>query len=143
MNSLSDLRAKPAPRSRSRRIADILLGKSVTLVLAAVAIVLGRESKELLIGERASPELSAAIRKTVSEESCVLQVVDITTSQLAPDQVIATLGVVIDPDLHVAEVTQLIQRIESEVRARHPQLFRVFVRPQSAERKPDPNADRF
>ena len=120
-------------------VASILIG----LVLAAVAIVLGRESKELLIGERASPELSAAIRRTVSEEKCVLQVVDITTSQLAPDQVIATLGVVIDERLHVAEVTQLIGRIETEVRARHPQLFRVFVRPQSPERGPDPNADRL
>ena len=119
-------------------VASILIG----LVLGAVAIVLGRESKELLIGERASPELSAAIRQTVSEEKCVLQVVDITTSQLAPEQVIATLGVVIDENLRVAEVTQLIGRIEKEVRARHPQLFRVFVRPQSAERRPDPNADR-
>ena len=36
-------------------VASILIG----LVLGAVAIVLGRESKELLIGERASPELSA------------------------------------------------------------------------------------
>ncbi len=120
-------------------VASILIG----LVLAAVALVLGRESKELLIGERASPELSAAIRETVGEEPCVLQVVDITTSQLAPDQVIATLGVVIDERLHVAEVTRLIGRIETEVRARHPQLFRVFVRPQSPERQPDPNADRF
>ena len=119
--------------------ASILIG----LVLGAVAIVLGRESKDLLIGERAAPELSAAIRRTVSEEKCVLQVVDITTSQLAPDQVIATLGVVIDEQLRVAEVTQLIGRIEKEVRVRHPQLFRVFVRPQSATRKPDPNADRL
>ncbi len=120
-------------------VASILIG----LVLAAVAIVLGRESKELLIGERASPQLSAAIRETVSEEPCVIQVVDITTSQLAPDQVIATLGVVIDERLHVAEVTQLIGRIEAEVRERHPQLFRVFIRPQAPEREPDPNADRL
>ncbi|MEO8141773.1 MAG: cation diffusion facilitator family transporter, partial [Sphingomicrobium sp.] len=35
--------------------ASILIG----VVLALVAVVLGRESKELLIGERASPELSA------------------------------------------------------------------------------------
>ena len=117
--------------------ASILIG----LVLGVVAVVLGRESKELLIGERASPELSAAIRQTASEEPCVLEVVDIITSQLSPDQVIATMGVVIDENLHVFEVEQLIQRIEKTIRARHPQLFRVFVRPQSKERRPDPNAD--
>ncbi|MEO7634633.1 MAG: cation diffusion facilitator family transporter [Sphingomicrobium sp.] len=117
--------------------ASILIG----LILAAVAVVLGRESKELLIGERAAPELSAAIRETASEESCVVEVVDIITSQLSPDQVIATLGVVIDENLRVAEVEQLIYRIEKAIRARHPQLFRVFVRPQSSARDPDPNAD--
>ena len=117
--------------------ASILIG----VILALVALVLGRESKELLIGERASPELSAAIRETASEEACVVEVVDIITSQLAPNQVIATLGVVIDENLHVAEVEQLIYRIEKEIRARHPQLFRVFVRPQSRDRGRDPNAD--
>lgn len=117
--------------------ASILIG----VILALVALVLGRESKELLIGERASPELSAAIRETASEEACVVEVVDIITSQLAPNQVIATLGVVIDENLRVAEVEQLIYRIEKEIRARHPQLFRVFVRPQSRDRGRDPNAD--
>jgi cation diffusion facilitator family transporter len=117
--------------------ASILIG----LVLAVVAVILGRESKELLIGERASPELSAAIRETAVEEPCVIEVGDITTSQLAPNQVIATLGVVIEDSLRVPEVEQLIVRIENEIRARHPQLFRVFVRPQSRTRKPDPHAD--
>ncbi len=117
--------------------ASILIGT----ILAAVAVVLGRESKELLIGERAAPELSAAIRQTAAEESCVVDVVDIITSQLSPDQVIATLGVVIDENLRVAEVEQLIYRIEKEIRTRHPQLFRVFVRPQSSARGRDPNSD--
>ena len=103
--------------------------------------MLGRESKELLIGERASPELSAAIRQTALEESCVIEVVDVITSQLAPNQVIATMGVVVDDNLRVIEVEQLIQRIEKAIRARHPKLFRVFVRPQSKERARDPNAD--
>ena len=117
--------------------ASVLIG----IVLAGVAVVLGRESKELLIGERASPELSAAIRRTALEEGCVIEVGDIITSQLAPNQVIATLGVVIEESLRVPEVEQLIVRIEQEIRARHPQLFRVFVRPQSRTRMPDPNAD--
>ena len=103
--------------------------------------IYGRESKELLIGERAPPELSEAIRQTAAEESCVVEVVDIITSQLAPNQVIATLGVVIDESLRVAEVEQLIHRIEKSIRAKHPQLFRVFVRPQSRSRGRDPNAD--
>ena len=52
------------------------------------------------------------------------------------------VAALIDEHLKVPEVEQLIVRMEREIRERHPQLFRVFVRPQSHERKPDPNADR-
>ena len=109
--------------------SSILIG----LVLGAVAILLARESKALLIGERAAPALSQSIRRIVEAEPCVLHVVDITTSQLSPNQVIATLSIDIVDDLRVPEVEQLIHRIEDLVRARHPELFRVFVRPESSE----------
>lgn len=104
---------------------SILIG----LVLAIVAALLARESKELLIGERASPELSAAVRQTASEDPCVRKVVDITTSQMGPDQVIATIAVEIDEDLRVPDVERLIGRIEESIRSRFPQLFRIFIRP--------------
>ena len=109
---------------------SILIG----LVIAIVAVLLARESKELLIGERASPELSAAVRETASEDPCVRQVVDITTSQMGPDQVIATISVEIDEDLRVPEVEQLIARIEGAIRSRYPQLFRIFIRPVAGAR---------
>ena len=107
--------------------ASILIG----LVLAFVAVLLAHESKELLIGERAAPELIRAVREAALEDPCVLQVVDITTSQMAPDQVIASLGVHLDEKLRVPEVEQLIERIEATIRGRFPELFRVFVRPVS------------
>lgn len=119
-------------------VASVLIG----LVLAVVAIGLANESKQLLVGERAAPELSDAIRETVAAEACVLKVVNITTAQLSPGQVIATLGVVIDPALGVPQVEQLIQRMEKSTRAKHPDLLSIFIRPQSADRAPDPNADR-
>jgi cation diffusion facilitator family transporter len=109
---------------------SILIG----LVLAIVAALLARESKELLIGERASPELSAAVRQTASEDPCVRKVIDITTSQMGPDQVIATIAVEIDEDLRVPEVEQLIARIEESIQARFPQLFRIFIRPVAGAR---------
>lgn len=108
-------------------VGSILIG----IVLAAIALVLGRESKELLIGERAAPELSAAIRETASKDPCVHRVVDITTSQLGPEQVIATIAVEIDETLQVPEVESMIDRIEEAIRARFPQLYRIFVRPVS------------
>jgi cation diffusion facilitator family transporter len=113
-------------------VSSILIG----IVLAAVSVLLARESKELLIGEQAAPELSDAIRQTVSEEPCVLDVSDIITTQMAPDQVIATLGVDIVDSLRVPEVEALIHRIEERVRERFPQLYRVFVRPEASVEVP-------
>lgn len=111
---------------------SILIG----LLLAAVAILLARESKELLIGERASPEIGKSIRRIAAEESCVSRVIDITTSQLAPDQVIATIAIDIEDELRVPEVEALISRLERRIAAEHPEVFRIFIRPE-----PAPDAD--
>ena len=109
-------------------LSSILIG----LVLGAISVLLARESKDLLIGERASPKLSAAIRELASADPCVEEVVDITTSQLSANQVIATLAIRIDEDLRVPEVEKLIHRIEQALRERFPDLFRIFIRPESA-----------
>jgi cation diffusion facilitator family transporter len=105
--------------------ASICIG----LVLAAVAVLLARESKDLLIGERARPELSKSIRDIAEREPGVLGVEGILTSQMSPDQVIANVGVEFADDLKTADIERVIGHLESELRKKHPDLFRVFVRP--------------
>ena len=104
---------------------SILIG----LVLGAVAIILARESKALLIGERAADELTESLRRATLHQPGVKGVEDILTTQLSPEQVIATLSVHFDDSLDVPKLEQLIGRIEAELRHQHPELFRVFVRP--------------
>jgi cation diffusion facilitator family transporter len=106
--------------------ASILIG----FVLAAVAIVLARESKTLLIGERANPELQKAIRDAAAREACVRNVSRVLTTHMAPDQVIATMDVEFDDKLTIPDVEKLIGRIEGGLRDRHPELSRVFIRPE-------------
>lgn len=101
----------------------------IGLVLASVAVLLARESKALLIGERARPELSKAIQEMVRNEPGVVRVEGILTSQLSPDQVIATIGVELDDNLRTPDIEKLIGHLETELRKKHPDLFRVFVRP--------------
>ena len=106
--------------------ASILIG----LVLAAVAGVLARESKTLLIGERADPVLQKAIRDAADREDCVRSVGRVLTTHMAPDQVIATMDVEFDDSLTIPDVEKLIGRIEGGLRDRHPELSRVFIRPE-------------
>jgi cation diffusion facilitator family transporter len=104
---------------------------AIGMVLAIVAVILARESKALLIGEAAAPDLSDSIREKVLGEPCVRNVETILTVQLSPDQVIATLAIEFDDDLDLPKLEQLIGRIEHGLRDKHPELFRVFVRPTS------------
>lgn len=101
----------------------------IGLVLAVIAVLLARESKALLIGERAQPELSEAIRDAAEREPGVLGVEGILTSQLGPDQVIATVGLEFDDKLRTPDIERIIGHLETELRKNHPELFRVFVRP--------------
>lgn len=106
-------------------MGSILIG----LVLATVAVLLARESKALLIGEGASARLSGSIRQIALDQAGVRDVESVLTTQLSPDQVIASLSVEFDDSLRVPQVERLIGRIEHELRQEHPELFRVFVRP--------------
>jgi cation diffusion facilitator family transporter len=104
---------------------SILIG----IVLGTVAVLLARESKDLLIGERARPELSEAIRDAAEREPGVIGVEGILTSQLGPDQVIANVGLEFADDLRTSDIERVIGHLETELRKKHPDLFRVFVRP--------------
>jgi len=98
-------------------------------VLALVAVLLARESKDLLIGERARPQLAESIRDIARREPGVVSVEGILTSQLSPDQVIANVGLEFEDDLRTPDIERVIAHLENELRKKHPELFRVFVRP--------------
>jgi len=104
---------------------SVLIG----LVLAVIAILLARESKGLLIGERAQPELAKSIQEIAEREPGVTAVEGILTSQLGPDQVIANVGLDFDDKLRTPDIERIIGHLETELRKKHPDLFRVFVRP--------------
>ncbi len=109
--------------------ASLVIG----VLLAVVAVLLGRESKELLLGERADPELSKAIGEMAARTKGVHNANAITTIQLAPDQVITFLSLEFEDDLRTADIEAAVARLEKRVRAAHPQVSALFVKPQTAQ----------
>lgn len=101
-------------------------------ILAVVAALLARESKALLIGERADPALSAAIMKLAREISGVGQANGIATIQLAPDQVIVNLSLEFDDALCTPAIEAAVVELERRVRKSHPEVSAMFVKPQTA-----------
>ena len=60
-------------------------------MLAGISALLARESKSLLIGERANPELTEGILRIARQASGVAEVSVAMTVQLALDQIVVAL----------------------------------------------------
>ncbi len=108
-------------------LASILIG----LVLGGVAIVLARESKSLLIGERADRSLSDSILRIAGAEESIARANGLLTVQLAPDQVLALLSLEFGDDLRAPEIEVRVIEIERKIRAAHPEVAMLFVKPQT------------
>ena len=102
-------------------------------ILAVVAIMLAREAKGLLIGERAGPGLRLALRRIADGMGGVVLVNEVLTVHLAPDQVIAAISLDFADGLDIGRVEELIRRIQADCRSAHPEIVRLFVMPQPRE----------
>jgi cation diffusion facilitator family transporter len=108
-------------------MASIVIG----VILALTAYLLAYESKALLIGEAADPELVAALRELVAARSGVTAVGEVLTVHSAPDQITAMLSVDFDDRITAREVERLVCDIEREVAKRYPLVRRLYIRPRS------------
>jgi cation diffusion facilitator family transporter len=103
----------------------------IALILAGVALLLAQESKGLLIGERADPQLASAIMRIAAEMPGVCSANSIATVQLAPANVIATLSLDFFDYMRAPDIERAVIQLEDRIRSDHPEVSAVFVKPQS------------
>jgi divalent metal cation (Fe/Co/Zn/Cd) transporter len=108
-------------------MASIMIG----VVLGVTSVLLVRESKSLLIGERADKKLSDSILRIAAEQHCVRRANGVLTVQLAPDQVVAALSLEFDDTLPASELEAGVVAIEARIRGTHPEVTTIFVKPQT------------
>lgn len=106
--------------------ASIVIG----LILAAVAVVLARESKGLLIGERADPAVIERVRQLIDRRREIVAVNHIRTIHTGPDTVFVAISADFDDALTMGAAEPLIEAIEAELRAALPQLSSIYIRPE-------------
>jgi len=118
----------------SHRFADPRLDGyasiAIGLILAAVAVVLARESKGLLIGERADPAVIARVRAVVAAKPQITAVNHVRTIHTGPTSVFVAISADFDDRLTMGAGETLIESIESELRAEMPELSSVYIRPE-------------
>ena len=109
-------------------IASVLIG----LVLAATASFLARESKGLLIGERADKAIVDSITQLARDKEGVCHANDVLTVHLAPRQIVVALNLEFADEMNTPQIEAAVLELERSVRQQHPEVTAVFVKPQSA-----------
>lgn len=110
-------------------IASILIG----LVLGLVAILLARESKGLLIGERADPEVVETIRGIVAARPWITRVNHVRTIHTAPDSIFAAISADFVDSLPMGAAETMIEGLEDDLRRAVPRLSSIYIRPEKHE----------
>jgi len=105
--------------------ASVVIG----VILGFTAALLAYESKGLLIGEAADPDLVRSLRSLANEIPGVVGVGYVLTVHSSPDQITVMMNVDFDNDMRAAEVERIVCHVEEEAQRRWPQVRRLFVRP--------------
>lgn len=106
--------------------ASVIIG----LILGVTAWVLAIESKALLIGEAADPDLVDGIRDAATRQKGIVGVGHILTVHSAPDQITVVMSADFEDDITAGAVERIIADIEAEVEKMWPDVKRLYIRPQ-------------
>lgn len=108
-------------------VASILIG----CILAITAALLAYETKGLLIGEAAAPEIVGMIEKLVGEADGVDKMNEIRTLHRGPNDVLLAVSIDFNNDLSVGRVENIIYDLELAIKNRFPQVKRLYIEVQN------------
>jgi cation diffusion facilitator family transporter len=105
--------------------ASVVIG----VILGITAMVLAYESKGLLIGEAANPELVRGLRDLACSKRGIVGVGHVLTVHSSPDQITAMMNVDFRDTITAGDVERIVRQVEREAHKRWPQVRRLFIRP--------------
>jgi cation diffusion facilitator family transporter len=111
---------------------DGVASVGIGLLLAAVAMLLAREAKGLLIGERADEAVIAKVHDIVAAHPAIASVNHVRTIHTAPDEVFAAISADFEDDVTMGDAERMIEEIEDRLREALPDLSSIYIRPESS-----------
>jgi divalent metal cation (Fe/Co/Zn/Cd) transporter len=111
----------------------LLAAIAVGLLLCYVAFVLGRDTKELLIGEAAEPAVRRALYEALASYPEVSGVLEVLTMWLGPDSLLVAAKVDVVDTVSGGELDEATARIEADLRRRFPAITELFLHVTSSE----------
>ena len=104
----------------------------IAIILGATAIFLARESKGLLLGEPASPEVQKKVLAIAQEDPAVQRANGILSVHIGPEEIVAGLSIEFEDHLTAPEIEACVERLEARLKKEMPEITRLFVKPQTA-----------
>ncbi|MEO0581976.1 MAG: cation diffusion facilitator family transporter [Bacteroidota bacterium] len=108
-------------------IFDGIASVTIGVLLAVIAVLLAAETKALLIGESALPEVREGINQIVLDDPEVDSMSPPITLHFGPQEVLLALDVEFEDDLSSDEIEAAIRRIEKKIREKYPIVGRIFI----------------
>jgi divalent metal cation (Fe/Co/Zn/Cd) transporter len=106
---------------------------AIGLLLASTSFFLARESKSLLMGERAYLSVRKSILTIANAHPGCLQANGLLTVQLGPEQVVAMLSLEFADSMQAPQIEEAVISPEEKVREENPEIVALFVKPQTAK----------
>ncbi|CTQ53738.1 Ferrous-iron efflux pump FieF [Roseibium album] len=109
--------------------ASILIG----VILAGTAALLAYETKGLLIGEGASPEVLVKIGSIISATPAISNLNEIRTLHRGPQDILLALSVDFIDEITAGTVEETIYSLERTIKMEMPAVTRLFIEVQAKE----------
>lgn len=106
----------------------------ISLILGATAVFLAHESKGLLLGEPALPDVQSSILAIAQADPAVEKANGVLTVHMGPEQIVAGLSLDFVDHISAAEIESCVERLETKLKAEIPEVTAVFVKPQTSHR---------
>lgn len=102
---------------------------AIGVLLVIVAIILGIETKSLLVGEGARPADAIAIRDAINADPQVEALIHLKTLYLGPEELLVGAKVAFSPKKRLAELANSINALEVRIRAAVPVARVIYIEP--------------
>jgi cation diffusion facilitator family transporter len=123
---------------------DVAGTAGIGVLLVGVAVFLGVETKSLLLGEAASPDARARLRRSLEQTEGVERVIHMKTMHLGPEELLVAVKIGVPRTSRAADVAKSIDAAERAMRAVEPSAQVIYVEPdiyvEDHERDPRPEA---
>jgi cation diffusion facilitator family transporter len=114
-------------QATGNQLFDGLASVAIGVLLAGVAVALGRDTKALLIGEAATEEERAAIAEIIEAHPAVDRLLELLTMALAPDRLLVAARIDLADGLSADEIERASSELDRELRERIATVWQVFL----------------